>query len=107
MEFKFLCEFIPWQRGLHPLDSVLELRDVSAELLPQSERGGVLRVGATDLDDVGILLSLSVKGVLQLLKPWDEDLVDVHGDGDVHGSRVGVVGALGLVDVVIGVHRDL
>ena len=33
--------------------------------------------------------------------------MDLHGGGDVHGGGVGVVAALALVHVVIGVDRSL
>ena len=42
-----------------------------------------------------------------LLESGDEDGVDLHGGGDVHGGGVGVIAALALVDVVIGVDRGL
>ena len=85
----------------------LELRDITPKLLPERERRRVLRVRPADLDDVVKLLGLGVDGVVELLQPGQQDLVDVDGHRDVHGRGVGVVGALALVDVVVGVDGRL
>ena len=44
---------------------------------------------------------------LYSLEPGDEDGVDLHGGGDVHGGGVGVVAALTLVYMIIGMDRSL
>ena len=85
----------------------LELRDITPKFLPKRERRRVLRVRPPDFDDVVKLLGLGVDGVVELLQPGQQDLVDVDGHRDVHGRGVCVVGALALVDVVVGVDGRL
>ena len=72
----------------------LHLRHVAAELLSQRERRGVLRVCPADLDDVRVLFGFRVERIVKLFHAGQERVVDLDGDGDVHGRRVRVVGAL-------------
>merc|ERR1719450_387055 len=53
------------------------------------------------------LLGFSIQSVMELLEAGQEDSMDLHGRGDVHGGGVGVVTALALVDVVVGVDWGL
>ena len=50
---------------------------------------------------------LFLRDVLDLLDSWQKGLVYLHSGGDVHGGGVGVVTALGLVHVIIGMDRSL
>ena len=81
---------------------------VARPLLADGQRGGVLQVGAADLDDVGPLLGLG--------RRWRRAAAGARGSccavdhrvrGDVHRGRERVVGRLAHVDVVVGVHRRL
>ena len=62
--------------------------------LSEGEGYGVLRVRASDLDDVFELVRLGGQGVMELLQAGQQHLVDLRGRGDVHGCWEGVVGAL-------------
>ena len=48
-------------------DAVVELGDVAGEFLAEGEGGGVLEVGAPDLDDLRELLAFGVKGISKTL----------------------------------------
>ena len=72
----------------------LHLRHVAAELLSQRERRGVLRVCPADLDDVRVLFGLRVERIVKFFHAGQQRVVDLDGDGDVHGRRVRVVRAL-------------
>ena len=48
----------PFQPQLHPKDPVRDLGGIAGKFLAQSYRGGVLQMGAPDLDDVGKFLGL-------------------------------------------------
>ena len=97
----------PGERLVQPLDVGVELRHVPRELLAEGERHRVLQVGATDLDDVAERLGLLGEGVAQLRDRGDQPVHDLLGRGDVHRGRVGVVGRLRHVDVVVGVDGRL
>ena len=47
-----------------------------------------------DLDDVGVFFGFGVERVVELFHSGHQRVVDLDGDGDVHGRRVRVVGAL-------------
>ena len=66
----------------------------SGGYLSQGEGHGVLRVRASDLDDVFELVCLGGEGVVEPLQAGQQHLVDLRGRRDVHGRREGVVGAL-------------
>jgi len=60
-------------------------------------------VGAADLDDMGEGLFLVLQRLVQLLKRRHQLLGHLFGAGDVHGRRIGVVGRLAHIDVVVRV----
>ena len=66
----------------------------SGGYLSQGEGHGVLRVRASDLDDVFEVVCLGGEGVVEPLQARQQHLVDLRGRRDVHGRREGVVGAL-------------
>ena len=80
---------------------------VAGKLLPQRHGRCVLKMGAADLDDVAPCLCLGLQRFLEVQKRRDEPLHHLAGSGHVHGGREGVVGALRLVHMVIGVNRML
>ena len=64
-------------------------------------------MGAADLDDVGPALGLGIERLVEVAERRQELLDHLRGGGDVHGRRVGVVGRLAHVDVIVGMHRLL
>ena len=95
----------PFERILQAGEAVVELRDVAGKFLSQRQRGGVLQVGTADFDDVGKGFGFAVQRVAQFLHCRDEQVVDFLRGGDVNRGRERVVGGLGVVDVVIRMHR--
>ena len=78
------------QPGDHVLDSgdgVGELLDVARELLAERERGGVLEVGSSNLDDVLERLSLDLHRVSELVQRGEEGRVELGDGSNVHRSR--------------------
>jgi hypothetical protein len=107
--------------GLNSRNAVGELLNVAGEFLTQSQRGSILQVGSTDLDNVFERLSLGLHGVVELVQGRKKRCVDFSNGGNVHGRREAVqinvslwlvsrvsdsrvVGTLGHVDVVVGVN---
>ena len=68
----------------------------------EGERSGVLQVGAAHFQFVAEFFALAGEAVVQFLQRADEAF-DVAVKGDVQRSRVGVVGGLRFVDVVVRV----
>jgi hypothetical protein len=71
---------------LNTLNAVLELFDVAAEFLAKSERGRILKVGATDFDYILELVGLGMKSILQLGQSGDKGLVNFHNSSDMHNG---------------------
>lgn len=88
---------------LNTEDTVLELSNVTRELLAEGQGSGILQVGTANLDDLVESLLLLVHGVLEAAQGREELLLDLENGGNVHGGREGVVGRGGHVDVVVGV----
>ncbi len=81
--------------------AVIELGDISRELLTEREWRCVLKVGAPDLDDLGEGLGLLGQHVTQPGHARQQAIVDrLHGR-DVHRGGKDVVGGLSAVDVVV------
>ena len=95
------------QGRLDSLDALDDLLGIAAELLPQGNGGGVLGVGAADLDDVLPRLRLVIQGVVQGLQGGQQAVDDLLGAGDVHGCRIGVVRRLAHVHMVVRVNGSL
>ncbi len=72
------------------------------EFLTEGHENGVLELGASDLEDVGELLSLGGEGLLQQVHGVQQ-AVGGHVQCHVDGGRVDVVGALPRVHVLQGV----
>lgn len=64
--------------------SLLELVDVGAKLLAESQRSGILGVRATNLYDVVELVALGSEGVLETTELGQKDLVHFHNCSNVH-----------------------
>ncbi|MNE27212.1 hypothetical protein D3C80_1206140 [compost metagenome] len=82
-----------------------ELGDPAGDLLTQGEGGGVLQVGAANLDDVVEGGGLAGQGLFE----GDESRQQLAGDGgdgrQVHGAGEDIVARLALVHLVVGVHQ--
>ena len=79
----------------------------AAEFLPESQRHGILQVGASNLDDVREFLCLGGDRVVHGLDGGDERVLHPLRGGDVHRRGESVIGRLRHVDVVIGMNRLL
>ena len=95
------------QRILGALDVTVKLGDVARELLTKSQRGSILQMGTTDLDELVKLLNLSLERIAQALQGRQEEVLDVQDSSNVHGSREGVIGGGRHVDMVVRVDRLL
>lgn len=89
--------------SLDTLNVAVELSDVAGELLTEGERGGVLQVSTTDLDDLVELLNLDLESIAQAPQGRQEGVLQLHNGSNVHSGREGVIGGGGHVDVVVGV----
>ena len=78
---------------------------VPAQLLAQRHRRGVHQVGTAGLHGVGELDALGAQRVMQRGDAVEQVAGAEHGR-DMDGRGKGVVGGLGGVDVVVGVHLD-
>jgi len=83
--------------------AVAGLGGVTAELLAEADGGGVLEMGAADLDDGPELFGLAVEHGGQGVEGGDEVAVEGFGGGDVNGGGDDVVAGLAEVYVVVGV----
>ncbi len=92
---------------LDACEGVADLHGITGPLLPDGERDGVLQVGAADLDDLAPFVGFALDGGGEQGGFGQQRLLDFLDCGDVHGRREGVVGGLGHIDMVIGVHRLL
>ncbi|HEY6478659.1 MAG TPA: hypothetical protein VIZ00_01435 [Streptosporangiaceae bacterium] len=88
-------------------DRVVEGAGVARPLLRDGQRGGVLQMGAADLDDIGPLGRPAPDGIAQPPQGRDRFLRGQLVRGDVHGRRERVVARLAHVDVVVRVDRLL
>ena len=95
------------QRVAQGLQPKLQLRHVPPKFLTQGQRRGIHEVGATNLDDVVKGLRLRRQRVPQALHPGKGRFHDGGVGRDVHRRGEGVVGALALVHVVVGVNRTV
>ena len=82
---------------------LLDLTCVAPELLAEPDRGRVLQVGATGLDDRPELVGLGRERGLQLDEGRQQRLFDGHRRGELQCRRDHVVGALAPIDVVVRV----
>ena len=84
-------------------DAVLELSNVSGELLAQSKGSGVLKVSSANLDNLVKGIDLGLHGVLEAAESGDKLLLELKNSSNVHGGGEGVVGRSRHVDMVVGV----
>ncbi|MNQ75721.1 hypothetical protein D3C85_905260 [compost metagenome] len=93
------------QGGIQVALPLSELGDPAGDLLTQGEGGGVLQMGAANLDDVVEGGGLAGQGLFE----GDESRQQLAGDGgdgrQVHGAREDIVAGLALVHLVVGMHQ--
>ena len=92
-------------RALDALDAVVELGNVARELLCQGERGGILKMGSADLDDLlGFeIVNLLLESITQVAQRGDKLVRELENGGNMHDGGEGVVGGGAAVDMVVGV----
>jgi len=83
-------------------NAVFDLLQVTAKLLPQRERGGVLTVRAANLDNAVKGLYLFFQGGLQNAETGQSGLRNHFDGGNVHGRGKGIVTGLSLVAMIVG-----
>ena len=77
-----------------------------AEFLAERHRHGVLQLRTADLDEAGEFLRLAVEGILQHTH-GSRQIVDRLDQADIDRGRIGVVGRLAEIDMVIGVKAGI
>ncbi len=101
-----LCQLVqPGQYGFDPVARGDQLRRIAGKFLSQSQRCGVLEMGATDLDDCLPLQRLFRQRVVQLFQRREQLDFERPGCRDVHRGGEAVVGRLAAVDMVIRMDR--
>ena len=93
------------ERALNTLDALVELSDISGELLAKGEGSGVLQVSAANLDDVlGLkLVDLLLESIAEAADGGDQLVLSLEDSSNVHDGGESVVGRGAAVDVVVGV----
>src|SRR5689334_3226582 len=86
---------------LKTLNTVLNLAGVTAELLTQPNRRGVLQMRAADFEDAVECLGLRLQRGMQLVQRRDEFVRDGVQRGEMNGGGNHVVAGLAAVDVVV------
>ena len=95
------------QRMAQAVAAQAELGHITAQLLAQGDGGGVLQVGAADLDDAGERLCLGGQGVAQGGQRRQQAAPGLQRHGDVHGAGERIIGRLPQVHLVVRMHRVL
>lgn len=90
------------QGGSNVALPLFQLGNPTGELLPQGERGGILQVGAANLDDVVEGVGLAGQRRAQ----GDQGGQQLQGNGSdgrqVHGAREDIIARLAEVDLIVG-----
>ena len=94
----------PGQSGAHPLNPQANLPGIAAEFLSEGDGSGVHQVSSTRFHHVRPLTRFGLECDGQVVQGGEQVVGKRSGHGDVHGGGEDVVGGLGGVDVVIGVH---
>ncbi len=92
---------------MNSLDTSSDLVSPAAEFLSEGDRGSILSVGSSDLDDLIEFLSFLFKSRGEVFKSRDKSLVSFDNSSDVHSSWECIVGRLRHVDVVVGMNDGL
>lgn len=94
-----------WEGILDTLDAKVKLGNVAREFLGEGEWSSVLKVSASDFDDLlGLeIVDLLLERIAKGLDGWKESLLNLENSGNVHNSWEGIVGRGGHVNVVVWV----
>mmetsp|Transcript_54511 Transcript_54511/g.145455 ORF Transcript_54511/g.145455 Transcript_54511/m.145455 type:complete len:207 (+) Transcript_54511:967-1587(+) len=95
------------QSVLHTLLCKPDLLCIAAELLTQGEGRCVLEMRPTCLHHGLKLCGLELQSCAKLRQCWQEGTVHLHHSGNVHGAGKRIIGAHGLVHVIVWVHGVL
>ncbi len=95
----------PRQGRLNPLHRQRQLCGIAGKFLAQCNGGGVLHMGAADLDQTGEFFGLGVKARLELPQRRQEVLGQRGRRRHMHSGGKGIIGGLAEVDVIIGMNR--
>ena len=94
----------PVQRGLQARHPAPHLSVPGADFLAQGHGHGILQVRAPDLHHSRVLRRLVRQRIVQGVQFGQQAVREHLQRGQVHGAGKRVVGGLGAVDVVVGVH---
>ena len=83
---------------------MVKLADVAGKFLAEGQRGGVLQVGAANLDDAGEGFSLGIERIAQCFHGRNEQAVDFLRGGNMNGGWKNVIRRLRVIDMVVRMH---
>ena len=89
------------------LQGLIEHGNIAGEFLAESERSGILKMGAPDFHDIRKSSCLRIQSVAQLFHGGNKNFDDNSSRGDRHGCWESVIRRLRHVDVIIRVDRLL
>lgn len=97
------------QGALDTLDTKVKLSNIAREFLGQGERGSILQVRTSNLDNLlGFkIVYLCLKSCSKAVESRQQITLKLEHCGDVHDGGKGVVGGGASVDVVVGVDGSL
>ncbi|MNV44414.1 hypothetical protein D3C71_1361730 [compost metagenome] len=96
-----------WQGAADCPFGVVELRDERRDFLAEGDRRGIHHVRAAGLDQFHVARRQLRQTARQLANRRQQVLLHGLDSGDVHGGGEAVIGALGAIDVIVGVNRRL
>jgi hypothetical protein len=80
-----LCDLINILQGLSDtFVTIAQLVDIAGEFLSESQRSGILSMGATDLNYIVKLGPLGIHDIDQALQLGQKSLIDLEDSSDVH-----------------------
>src|SRR5260370_26503167 len=82
----------------------VEVGHISWPLLPKGEGGGILQMGASNLDDIDPGHCLLPHRPNERLHSWDETVSKLQYGCDMHRRNEGVIGGLRHVDIIVGMN---
>jgi hypothetical protein len=92
------------QFALYALDSMLYLVGVGRELLAKGQRGGILCMRSSYFDDLVEFLHLTLQGIMEQFKSWQQFLMRFQHCCNMHGSGEAIIARLTAIDVIVGMH---
>ncbi|MNE39952.1 hypothetical protein D3C80_1339350 [compost metagenome] len=89
--------------GFDMFEVIFQHRRPAGNFLAQRQWRSILKMGATDFNDIVESFRLGMQRAVQRLQLWDQMLAHRDNRRHMHCGRENVVGALAFVDVVVGV----